>query len=60
MPAEDLASGNEAGQPIDITQEDSSSAIDLEALAKIIYELLKQEVRIEAERLGRPRDGRGG
>jgi hypothetical protein len=59
MPAEDVASGNEAGQSLDITPEEKSSAIDLEALAKIIYELLKQEARIEAERLGRPRNGRG-
>jgi hypothetical protein len=56
MPAEDLASGNEAGQSLDTTYEDSSPAIDLEALARIIYELLKQEARIEAERLGRPRN----
>ena len=37
--------GVEAGQP----------EIDLQALAERIYELLKQEARLERERLGWPR-----
>lgn len=41
--------------PRDESAGDSENELDLRALAEEVYKLLKRELQLESERLGRPR-----
>jgi|GEM_PF-6614871 len=51
---EDMGVSNAAGlsEPVAIPGENPGDRLDLEALAEQIYRLLKEEARLERERLG--------
>ncbi len=53
MPLPPVTNTNESPEPTPESPETSESEIDLPALAKKVYELLKEEARLECERAGR-------
>ena len=53
MPLPSVTNTNEATEPTPESPETSEPEIDLPALAKKVYELLKEEARLECERAGR-------
>ncbi len=53
MPLPSVTNTNESPEPTPESPETSESEIDLPALAKKVYELLKEEARLECERTGR-------
>ncbi len=53
MPLPRVTNANESPEPTPESPETSESEIDLPALAKKVYELLKEEARLECERTGR-------
>ncbi len=53
MPLAPVTNTNESPEPTQESPETTKSEIDLPALAKKIYELLKEEARLECERAGR-------
>ena len=57
MPAPDTTGVPESSEPARGVQGPAGQEIDLQALAAKVYELLKQEARLERERLGRREDG---
>ena len=52
MPISDQTNANGTAGPTSHAKASASQEIDLKALAKKIYELLKKEARVERERLG--------
>ncbi len=53
MPLPHVTNANESPEPTPESPETSESETDLPALAKKVYELLKEEARLECERAGR-------
>lgn len=53
MPSPSTTGANEPSERARETRESTGQEIDLKALAERIYKLLKEEARLERERLGR-------
>lgn len=53
MPLPSVTNTNEGPEPTPESSETTESEIDLLALARKVYELLKEEARLECERAGR-------
>jgi hypothetical protein len=55
MPLAEPANASQTRGPTEQAEAPARPEIDLKALAQKIYKLLKEEARLERERLGRPR-----